>query len=464
MEEEISMLNDPEFRLFAKSRPIAVMAHMAVGRLLYSPAVDKVFAEASEQQYKRKLLFSSLTSLMADVVLGKQPSVNAAYRRRRKSVGVSLNAVYNKLDRVEPQISQALVRYSYQQVLEISRELGGNRQNEVPGYRTWILDGNHLGKTEHRLAETRDSTAAPLPGKSLVVLDPRFQSMADFFPIEDGHAQERSALDAVLETVERNDLWVADRNFCTLKLLYEIAARNAAFVIRLHQKLEGIGLGKRRKIGSCETGTVYERTMRLSPYRGLSLTVRRIEIELKSATRDGDSTLILLTNLPARKATAIQIAEIYRKRWRIETAFQTLTESLNCEINTLCYPRAALFAFALALVAYNAIAIVYAVIARERGREQAEQLSSYYVALEIAQTSDGMLVALPPERWMKLATMPISDYTSALRKIARQIDLSIYRKSVRGPKKPKPQKQHRKKVVHVSVAKILEQRKHQSAC
>jgi hypothetical protein len=458
------MFNDPIFQLFAETRPIAVMAHMAVGRLLYSRAVDDVFAEASEQQYERKLLFSSLTSLMADVVLGKQPSVNAAYKKRNTSLGVSLNAVYNKLDRVEPRISQALVRYSYDQVLEISRELGGNRQNEVPGYRTRILDGNHLGKTEHRLAETRESTAAPLPGKCLVVLDPRFQAMADFFPIEDGHAQERSALDTVLGVVERDDLWVADRNFCTLKLLYEISARNAAFVIRLHQKLEGIGLGKRRKIGSYETGAVYERTMDLSPYGGRRLTVRRIELELKTATRDGDSTLILLTNLPARKAGAIQIAEIYRQRWRIETAFQTLTVSLNCEINTLCYPKAALFVFALAMVAYNAIAIVYAAIARERGREEVERLSSYYIALEIAQTSDGMLVVLPPERWLKLATSPISKYTSALRKIARQIDLSIYRKSRRGPKKDKPKKRHRKNIVHVSVAKILEQRKHQSAC
>lgn len=458
------MFNDPVFQLFAETRPIAVMAHMAVGRLLYSPAVDEVFAEASEQQYERKLVFSSLTGLMADVVLGKQPSVNAAYKKRRKRIGVSLNAVYNKLDRVEPQISQALVRYSYDHVLEIGRELGGNRQNEVAGYRTRILDGNHLGKTEHRLAETRNSTAAPLPGKCLVVFDPRFQAIADFFPIEDGHAQERSALDEVLRTVARNDLWVADRNFCTLKLLYAISARDATFVIRLHQKLEGVGLGKRRKIGSCATGVVYERTMILSPYEGRSLTIRRIELELKTPTRDGDATLVLLTNLPARQADALLIAEIYRKRWRIETAFQTLTVSLNCEINTLCYPKAALFVFALALVAYNAIAIVYAAIARERGREEAEQLSSYYVALEIAQTSDGMLVVLPPERWLKLATSPISKYTSALCKIARQIDLTIYRKSVRGPKKPKPKKKHRKKVVHVSVAKILDQRKHQTAC
>ena len=449
------MFNDPMFQSFVMERPIAVMAQMAISRLLRSQTVDEVFAKTSQQQYERKLLFSSLTELMSDVVLGKQPSVNAAYRKLQDRMGVSLNAVYNKLDRVEPRISQALVRHSYQQVSEIRRDLGGNRQNDVPGYRTRILDGNHLSKTEHRLAETRDITAAPLPGKCLAVLDPRFEAIVDYFPIEDGHAQERTAIDALLETVQRNDLWVGDRNFCTLKLLYGIAKSNAAFVIRHHKQLEGVGLGKRKKVGKCATGVVYERTMTLPAYDGRQITVRRIEIELKTPTRDGDRTLVILTNLPPEAADAFKIAEIYRDRWKIETAFQTLTVALNCEVNTLCYPKAALFVFALALVAYNAIAVVQAAIAREHGRLEAERMSHYYMALEISQATDGMLIALPVERWLDLAELPLSDYTSALRDVARGIDLHVYRKTTRGPKKQKPKKKHQKNKVHVSVAKLL---------
>lgn len=370
-----------------------------------------------------------------------------------------MTAVYNKLDRVEPKISQALVRHSYKRVVEIRKGLGGgNRKNEVAGYRTRIFAGNHLAKTEHRLAETRDITAAPLPGKCLAVLDPRFEAIVDFFPIEDGHAQERSALDDLLETVCRNDLWIGDRNFCTLKLFYGIAASGAAFVIRHHKHLKGTGLSKRKKVGRCESGVVYERTMNLSPYEGRTMSVCRIEVELKKPTRDGDSTLVILTNLPEKVATARKIAEIYRGRWRIETAFQTLTVALRCEVNTLCYPKAALFVFALALVAYNAIAIVEAAIAREHGRHEAELMSHYYMALEIAQATDGMLVALPIERWLKLATLPVSKYTTTLRRVAKQIDLSTYRKSVRGPKKPKKKKKHQRTKVHVSTAKLLAQR------
>ena len=47
----------------------------------------------------------------------------------------------------------------------------------------------------------------------------------DVFPCEDGHAQERSLLTGVLPSVEAGDVWIADRNFCTNKFLFGIAAR-----------------------------------------------------------------------------------------------------------------------------------------------------------------------------------------------------------------------------------------------
>jgi IS4 transposase len=53
----------------------------------------------------------------------------------------------------------------------------------------------------------------------------------------------------------------------------------------------------------------------------------------------------LLTNLPASSVSAITAASLYRERWTLEAAFNELTLHLRCEINTLGYPKAALFAF-----------------------------------------------------------------------------------------------------------------------
>ena len=444
---------------FETERPIAVMAQMALDRVLDREAIDSLFDRVAEEQYKRNILFSSLTQLMAKVVLSKQPTVHAAYRKMSDEVGASLNALYNKLDRVEPRMSQALVRYSYNELTKVSNCLRTYDNNYFPGLRTKVLDGNHLSGTEHRLKETRDTTAAPLPGKSLVVLDPHREAIRDLFPIEDGHAQERSILDDVITTIERNDLWIADRNFCTLKFLYEIARKAAKFIIRFHGQVGGRDIGRRRFVGHTETGKVYEQDFELPAYGGETLRLRKIEIELTTPTRDGDWTVVIITNLDEDQASAIQVAEAYRNRWTIETAFQRLTEALHCEINTLCYPRAALFAFAIACVAYNAVAIVLAGVRSAHGKAWTDQLSFYYLSLEIAQTHDGMMIAIPESYWEELRKSPVEQYVQELRRIAQHIKLSVYKKTTRGPKKKKPPKKHQKHKVHVSSAKILAQRR-----
>ena len=147
-------------------------------------------------------------------------------------IGVSKTAVYDKLNRLEPKVSQALVRYSAREMKTIIEEVGGQRPELLPGYRINILDGNSLGATEHRLSVLLNTGAGALPGKSLVVLDPDLGLATDIFPCEDGHAQERSLLPEVLETVEASDLWIGDRNFCTLGFILGIESKQAFFLIR----------------------------------------------------------------------------------------------------------------------------------------------------------------------------------------------------------------------------------------
>ena len=122
---------------------------------------------------------------------------------------------------------------------------------------------------------------------------------------------------------------------------------------------------------------------------------------LDKPTRDGDTELHLLTNVPAKDARAKVIAELYRRRWTIETAFQELEATLNGEINTLGYPKAALFAFCVALVAYNVLSTLKAALRSVHGEEVvAEEVSGYYVADEIQMTHRGMMIAIPEDEWV----------------------------------------------------------------
>ena len=75
--------------------------------------------------------------------------------------------------------------------------------------------------------------------------------------------------------------------------------------------------------------------------------------------------------------------------------FQALTETLTCEIKTLAYPKAAILAFCLALVAYNGISVVKAALRAVHGRETVENdVSGYYLSREIAKTYTGMTIAI----------------------------------------------------------------------
>ena len=53
------------------------------------------------------------------------------------------------------------------------------------------------------------------------------------------------------------------------------------------------------------------------------------------APEPGDHAIHILTNLPEAAADAVKVAELYRKRWTLETAFQELESSLHGEIVTL---------------------------------------------------------------------------------------------------------------------------------
>src|SRR5229473_2439983 len=255
--EAASMLLAKVFQPFIERRPVCVMARGILERLFDARRIDALFAETADVGYTRKLHFSTLVSLMGNVVLGVHPSVHAAFQALEENdASVSLTAVYNKLDRIEPVVSAALVCDAAQQTAPVIDALGARLEPWLLGYRCRILDGNHLSATEHRLEELRTTWAAPLPGKVLAVLAPETGLATEVFLTPDGHAQERSLLDDVLASVRECDLWIADRNFCTMKFLFEIAKKLGFFIIRQHGTLKGTLRGRRVFQGESLTGRI----------------------------------------------------------------------------------------------------------------------------------------------------------------------------------------------------------------
>lgn len=187
--------------------------------------------------------------------------------------------------------------------------------------------------------------------------------------------------------------------------------------------------------------------------------MRRVTILLDQPTRDGDREIHVLTNLP-KEVGAVKVAEVYRKRWTIETLFFEVAQTLSCEIDTLGYPKAALFAFCLGLLAANAVALLKAALRAAHGEEVVSHtLSAYYLVLEIRQTYAGMMVAIPPAEWQVFNGLTDAGMADVLKGIAGHVSLKRYRKTVRGEKKPPPKRRRYQNGEHVSTAKIIAERK-----
>ncbi|MBM4091083.1 MAG: transposase [Planctomycetes bacterium] len=455
------MLLGRKFAQFVEESPISVMMRGVVEYAFDGDRLNAIFENTAEVQYTRELQFATVADLMAEVVFDISPSIGAAYQANIDQMTVSRKSVYNKLNRIEPGISAALVADSVTQFAPVIQQLRATLPPLLKGYRTKILDGNHFSATEHRIKELRTVGDAPLPGKALVVLDPLLKLATHVFPCEDGHAQERSLLGQVLPCVEKDDLWIEDRNFCTLGFLFGVRSRGGRFLVREHANLPGTLRGRLKYRGRIQTGRVYEQAMEITdPSTGDTITIRRITVKLNKPTRDGDTELHVLTDLPARDADARKVANLYRTRWSIETMFQELTETLTCEIKTLGYPKAAIFAFCLALVAYNGISVIKAALRSVHGTDTVEeQVSGFYLSLEISQTYTGMMIAIPAKHWTVFRDMTVAQLAKVLKDLARRVDLSKYQKHPRGPKLPRPERVRTGRSNHVSTARIIATRK-----
>lgn len=442
---------------FIQKNPLAVMTKCIAGALM-SGELDAVFAQNRIRQYDGTLKFSTVALSVAEIALGTVKNRNQAYLKYQEELQTSVVAYYGKLNRTEPGITEAVVRHSAVQAGELLGQLDFQPWQVLHGYRCLTLDGNHLQKTEKRLQETRGLCAAPLPGTIVARFDHQTGLFDQAYLLEDAHAQESSVLDRAVEDLSEHDLVIADRHFCIVRFLRQIAARRGCFVIRQHGRLHGELLGTRQRLGRIDSGVVFEQALRIHD-GDEPLVVRRITLELDEPTRDGAVEIHLLSNVPAADASACELAELYRSRWEIENAFYVLTMTLTCEMKGNCHPRCALFLFGMAMLAYNCRQVLLAALYAEHEQTAVEQMSQYQVALDIVSPMEGMLTAINQTEWLELTPSHPGSMATFLRRVSRHVDVRAYRKSVRGPKRSSPQRQRCKTGTHVATHRLLQQRK-----
>ncbi|HET9450849.1 MAG TPA: transposase [Aggregicoccus sp.] len=450
---------------FLGRSPLTVMARLVLERACDAGWVDGLFEEARERQYQRELLFSEVVDRMGLVVLGLRPSLHAALQR--EPVGVSVQAFYKKVAHSEPGVLRALVQGSHarlsplRQAVDALRPAGSARVPLCEGYRVRVVDTNDLPASDKRLKPLRGFAGAALPGQSLVVYAPEEDLVRDVLPWADAHDQETGLLHHLLQTLESDELWLADRAFSSRPILRAFAARGALCLIR-EQSSRPVPQqeGALRRVGRIETGEVYEQPVCIpddAQPDGL-LHLRRIELRLREPTEDGDTCLRLLTNVPARRKRATTLARLYQKRWTVEALFGRLEAALHSELRGLGQPHAALLAFCTALLAYNVLSVLMAAVeAAHADVVQQQPLSSFYVAAELREYYGGLKAAVAPEAWQPYATQSPQALAATLVGMAHRVNPAHLKKHPRAPK-PKRKKRrvpHAQYLRQVATSRVM---------
>jgi len=374
------------------------MARLALDKALPAQWIDEVFQEHRQRQYPRELLFSTVVELMTLVTLGLRPSLHAAARKMDERMPVSLAALYAKVKRTEPAVLRALVQGSAQRLAPVVACLP--ERQSLPGWQLRVFDGNHLPASEKRLAPLRDFRGAALPGHTVVVYDPDSALVCDIVACEDAYESERVAAAVLIEQAQPGQAWIGDRHFCTEALLQGLHERGAGFIVREHARHPKLmGQGPWSAYAAIETGRVRQQHIDLAePAQEQAQRLwRRIEIELDTPTEAGETSIVLWSNLP-EDIDAASIARLYRKRWRIEGMFQRLESVLHSEIKSLGHPRAALLGFAVAVLAYNVLALLKQVTEQAHRASHPElDVSTYHLTVEITSGYEGMITLVPPK-------------------------------------------------------------------
>ena len=330
-----------------------------------------------------------------------------------------------------------------------------------------VLDGTMPDGSEHRLGVLRELAAAGLPAQAVIVYDLRTGVCDRVAVDEDAYASEKVLAESLLQEAAADEIYLADRGFCTCRLMGQLLERDISFVFREHAyDLVYEEQSPEQPCGRCSTGIVLEGTVRLCDrIRKCTWDLRRIHVQLDAPTQSGEKDLWLLTNLPP-DCLADEIADLYRQRWQIERHFHFIKRELHGQMPSLGEPRAAIFALCVALAAGNLLAFVkHLRTEKRRDAQHRPALSGYYLALEISRSYAAIDALTTPRDWRKVAELSSRSFCTWAMTLAARIPWSRYVTHPRGPKQRPPPRLSGKHRHHFSTYRLLKTQKDQSrAC
>jgi len=264
----------------------------------------------------------------------------------------------------------------------------------------------------------------------------------------------RAMMEVVLADDQLNNLFdaTAQRGYTRELLFSTLVKMMTKVVCSISESIGSVYKEMADEIGVSKTA-VYDKLNRLEPSVSQAL-VRETALKMKAIINTvGISSPSLLPNYRVKILDGNCLGGT-------EHRLAVLRRTASCEIKTLGYPRAALFSFCMALVAYNLFSCLKTILSSVHGTEQIEgKLSYYYLAAELEGTYKGMMIALPTEEWQDFGKIDLTQLSALLQDWARLVNISAFTSAPRKPKQKKPKPPYDPRHPHVSTARLLDKKK-----
>jgi hypothetical protein len=224
-----------------------------------------------------------------------------------------------------------------------------------------VVDGSRLAAIAHRLKLLWPERAVVLPGCLLAVYDVGRGLCRTLAFCADAAAAELTRARAVVATLPRDTLVLADRLYGTAVWFAALAAQRCWGVVRYNRRL---GLRKLRRLRGrrYQGGRLEDWLVEAGGSRGAPVQLRYIQ------WRRGRTLHAVLTNvLDPRRLAATEALALYPVRWTVERLFYDLKEVLNLNRVYAANPNAIAMQVYAAACVYNACRVAQAEVAASAG-------------------------------------------------------------------------------------------------
>lgn len=318
--------------------------------------------------------FGTLVELVTEALLEHGGSGNRSFQRGQTEgrLTATSRAAYGKLGRLRLELSQAFLREATVRLGQVlPTETPSTLPESLRGFQVVAVDGKKIKNLAKRLKPLRSVQGQTLGGKGVVALLLNTQLAIAMEASPDGEANDAPLTPALLEQVQAllpgPVLYLADRQFCDLKIPAKMLGRGAHFVIRFSGKMRFFP-EKTTTWQDAQGREVCEEW----GWLGVPQDKRRLYVRRVTLRRPGEEDISLVTDLlDAQQVPGQDVLDVYLQRWTIERVFQQVTEVFQLQRLIGSTPQGALFQFSLCLLLYNVIQVVRGYVAQLEQRPAA---------------------------------------------------------------------------------------------